>query len=221
MSTVLRGSRSASVDPMGDANAMSSSRTAPQTPTSARAADAVGPHDDGGGVGPVADHRPGEGELDAAEGRVDEDRSQGGPRVTKGAADPAGWGDVRFCLDAHQDTLHRGTSPRLRSRSRHAPKAVHSPNGLGLRRLPDQLGVTSGRSRCPPSGQPAGHDVVGGRHRGVGAADRPEEVLPRQADQVGVLEGGHRRGARDVAQEADLAEELARALDAQAAAHPG
>ena len=34
MSTALRGSRSASVDPMGAAKAMSSSRTAPQTPTS-------------------------------------------------------------------------------------------------------------------------------------------------------------------------------------------
>ena len=108
MSTTLRGSRSASVDPMGAAKAMSSSRTAPQTPTSCRSALAVRPHDDGGRVGPVADHRPGEGQLDPAEGRVDEDRSQGGPRVTKGAADPPGWGDVRFCVYSHQDTLHRG-----------------------------------------------------------------------------------------------------------------
>ena len=33
MSTVLRGSRSASTEPMGEAKAMSSRRTAPQTPT--------------------------------------------------------------------------------------------------------------------------------------------------------------------------------------------
>ena len=92
MSTALRGSRSARVDPMGAAKAMSSSRTAPQTPTSVGAALAVGPHDDGGGVGPVADHRPGEGSsIRRRAGLTKTDRrevhvSRRAPRTTPGGA---------------------------------------------------------------------------------------------------------------------------------------
>ena len=96
----------------------------------ARAAHAVGPDHDRGGVGPVADHRRGQGGLDAPQGGVAEDRSQGRPRVAEGATDQPGWRDVRICVDSHNGSLHRRGAALIPSRWRRRAGAVHSPKGL-------------------------------------------------------------------------------------------
>ena len=72
----------------------------------ARPADPVRPHDDRRGVRPVADHRPGEGELDAPQRRVAEDGSQRGPRVADGSTHHTAGGGVLVSLDSHLGSLH-------------------------------------------------------------------------------------------------------------------
>ena len=72
----------------------------------------VGPHDDGGGVRPVADHRAGEGELDPAQRRVDEHRPQGGPRLEHRGTDGARLCQ-RLALHRHVGTLRRRSTALL------------------------------------------------------------------------------------------------------------
>ena len=96
----------------------------------AGAAHPVRPHDDGGRVGPVADHRRGQGGLDAPQGGVAEDRSQGRPGVAEGAPDQPGWRDVRICVDSHNGSLHRRGAALIPSRWRRRAGRVHSPKGL-------------------------------------------------------------------------------------------
>ena len=83
----LRGRRSTRVEANGVTSVMRIRRTVPQMPTARDAAHLVGPDDDGRGVGPVADRRPGEGQVQPAQAGVGEHGGQRRPGLPDSVGD--------------------------------------------------------------------------------------------------------------------------------------
>ena len=79
-----------------------------------------------------------------------------------------------------------------------------------LRALDRLLGRDVRLAREEAGREPGGHDVLGGRERRSVARHGGDEVLPLDGVDPERLDGSHGRRARDVAQQRDLAEEVAR-----------